>query len=163
VLNIDLYIQALYASDNLYKNLYIAADRDSTGDYQLWKLPWDLNYTFGEDFLLDEEDRTIYRYEWSEEIMEDFMITEILLASDNLQFREALKLKWKELREGILSTEHVEELVQMYRSKLNDSGALIRDKKKWPDSPHTDSLEEMLAFHENRLAFLDGHYGVTNE
>ena len=163
VLNIDLYIQALYGSDNLYKNLYIAADRGADGGYQLWKLPWDLNYTFGEDFLLDEDDRTIYHYEWSEEIMEDFMITEMLLNSENQEFVEALNLKWKELREGILSTEHVAELAQMYRSRLNDSGALLRDKKKWPYSPHTDSLEEMLSFHENRLAFLDGHYGVTNE
>ena len=74
-----------------------------------------------------------------------------------------MNFKWKELRKGILSTEHVAELAQMYRSRLNDSGALLRDKKRWPDSPHTDSLEEMLSFHENRLAFLDGHYGVTNE
>ena len=160
LLNIDLYVQALYASDNLYKNLYIAADRDGAGNYKLWKLPWDLNYTFGEDFLLDEDDRTIYNYEWSEEIMGDFMITEILRSSGNQEFSEALFVQWKTLREGILSTKHVNELAEMYRDKLENSGALSRDKHKWPESPHTDSLEEMLQFHENRLMFLDGHYAM---
>ena len=158
VLNIDLYIQALYASDNLYKNLYIAADRQNNGDYTLWKLPWDLNYTFGEDFLLEEDDRTIYNLEWAEEVMKDFMISEILLESENEEFARALNEKWQELRMGILSTGHVQEIAEKYRTELDSSGALSRDMKKWPESPHEDSLEEILEFHERRLAFLDGYY-----
>ena len=158
MLNIDLYIQALYASDNLYKNIYIAADRKSNGEYTLWKLPWDLNYTFGEDFLLEEDDRTIYNYEWAEEIMPDFMITEILLESGNQEFARVLNQKWQKLRNDILSTEHVRELAEGYRECLVSSGALSRDSKKWPKSPHENSLESMLEFHERRLTFLDGYY-----
>ena len=160
VINIDLFIQALYASDNLYKNLYIAADRDSTGNYRLWKLPWDFNYTFGEDFSLDEDDRTIFDYEWAEVIMEDFMITEILLNAGNQEFSEYLNKQWKTLREGVLSTDHVRNLAETYQSRLVNSGALLRDEKKWPNSPHNVSLDEMLDFHESRLAFLDGYYSM---
>ena len=129
VLNIDLYIQALYASDNLYKNLYISADRKSNGDYTLWKLPWDLNYTFGEDFLLEEDDRTIYNLEWSQEIMPDFMITEILLKSGNQEFTKALNAKWQELSNGILSTQNVKKIAEEHRELLCKSGAILRDGK----------------------------------
>lgn len=158
VLNIDLYVQALYASDNLYKNLYIAADRRSNGDYTLWKLPWDLNYTFGEDFLLEEDDRTVYNLEWSEEIMPDFMITEIMLESGNQEFTESLWKTWQELRNGPLGVKNVKSIAEGYRERLERSGALSRDAKKWQDSPHETSLDEMLQFHENRLKYLDQYY-----
>ena len=158
VLNIDLYVQALYASDNLYKNLYIAVDRRNDGDYTLWKLPWDLNYTFGEDFLLEEDDRTIYKYEWSEEIMPDFMITEIMLRSGNQDFSKALNQKWQQLRNGTFSVQNVQKIAEEHRSYLECSGALSRDALKWPESPQVDSLDEMMEFHENRLRFLDDYY-----
>ena len=158
VLNIDLYIQALYASDNLYKNLYISADRKSNGDYTLWKLPWDLNYTFGEDFLLEEDDRTIYNLEWSQEIMPDFMITEILLKSGNQKFTKALNAKWQELSNGILSTQNVKKIAEEHRELLCKSGAILRDAEKWPESPHNNSLDQMLEFHERRMEFLNDYY-----
>lgn len=158
VLNIDLYVQALYASDNLYKNLYIAADRRNDGDYKLWKLPWDLNYTFGEDFLLEDDNRTQYNPDWAEEIMGDFMITESLLQSGNQEFAHALNAKWKQLRTGILSMENVQSIAESHIQTLLYSGAFTRDAAKWPESAHDISLEPMLEFHERRLNFLDGYY-----
>ncbi len=158
VLNIDLYVQALYASDNLYKNLYIAADRKNNGDYTLWKLPWDLNYTFGEDFLLEEDDRTIYNFEWSKEIMPDFMITEILLKSGNLEFAKALNEKWQELRNGTLNIQNIKKLAEEHRELIYNSGAILRDAAKWPESPNDSSLDQMLEFHDSRLEFLDEYY-----
>ena len=158
MMDIELYIQALYAADNLYKNLYIAADRKDNGEYTLWKVPWDLNYTFGEDFCSDEHDRTIYNYEWSEKIMSNYMITEIILNSGNQEFAELLNQKWQELRNGILSVENVKKIAEEYRMQLEASGVLCRDSEKWTKSPQTDSLNEMMEFHENRLRFLDEHY-----
>ena len=92
--------------------------------------------------------------------MEDFMITEILLNAGNQEFSEYLNKQWKTLREGVLSTDHVRNLAETYQSRLVNSGALLRDEKKWPNSPHNVSLDEMLDFHESRLAFLDGYYSM---
>ena len=140
------------------KKIYITADRKSNGDYTLWKLPWDLNYTFGEDFLLEEDDRTIYNLEWSQEIMPDFMITEILLKSGNQEFAKALNAKWQELSKGILSLENVKKLAEEHRELLCKSGAILRDAEKWLESPHSNSLNQMLEFHEKRMEFLNDYY-----
>lgn len=158
LLNIDLYVQALYASDNLYKNLYMAADRREDDEYTLWKLPWDLNYTFGEYFYLEDDNRSKYDPDLAEAIMGDFMVTEILLQSGNQEFAEILNEKWQQMRNGVLSVEHVEELAVKHLNKLIDSGAYARDEQKWPKSAHNTSLEPMLEFHERRLYFLEGYY-----
>lgn len=158
LLNIDLYVQALYGYDNKYKNLYIAADCQADGDYTLWKLPWDLNYTFGDRFLLEDDNRTEYHLEWSQEVMKEFMATEVLLESGNQEFAVALNEKWKELREGILSLENVQEIAESHMESLMYSGAFARDAKKWPESAHDASLEPMLEFHGSRLEFLDEYY-----
>ena len=78
---------------------------------------------------MEEDDRTIYNLEWSQEIMPDFMITEILLKSGNQEFTKALNAKWQELSNGILSTQNVKKIAEEHRELLCKSGAILRDGK----------------------------------
>ena len=157
-LNIELYIQTLYAFDNKYKNLYIAADRRDDGDYTLWKVPWDLNYTFGERFDVDANALTSYNLEWSQELMPQFMMSEALLESGNKEFIKLLNAKWQELQNGVLSVENIQHIAEKHMERLVSSGAFARDEKCWTEGPHNTSIEEMLEFHSCRLDFLDEHY-----
>lgn len=157
-LNIDLYVQTLYAFDNKYKNLYIVADRRDDGNYTLWKVPWDLNYTFGDRFHVESNALTKYNLEWSQEIMPQFMLSEALLEYGNKEFTKLLYEKWKELKESAFSVENVQSIGEKHMNRLVSSGAFVRDEMRWPEGPHSTSLEEMLEFHSCRLNFLDEHY-----
>lgn len=156
--NAELFVQTLYAYDNKYKNFYIAADLRDDGDYTLWKIPWDLNYSFGDRFDVEANALTIFNLEWSQELMTGFMLSENLLESGNKEFIEFLNYKWKELKQGIFSVENVQRIAQENMEVLTESGAFARDAKRWPEGPHSTSLEEILEFHSCRLNFLEEHY-----
>lgn len=157
-LNCELFVQTLYAFDNKYKNLYIAADRRDGGDYTLWKIPWDLNYSFGDRYSVEGNALTLYNLDWSKEIMPEFMMSETLLKAGNQEFAKTLYTKWQELRNGVFSTENVQRIAQSNLEHLQESGAFARDEKRWPEGPHDSSIEKILEFHNSRLNFLDEHY-----
>ena len=157
-LNIELYVQTLYAFDNKFKNQYIAADCRDDGNYTLWKTPWDLNYTFGERFNVDANALTQYNLEWSQEIMPQFMMSEALLEAGNEEFTMLLNEKWQQLKERVFSLENVQSIGEKHMHRLISSGAFTRDEMRWPEGPHSTSLEDMLEFHSCRLRFLDEHY-----
>ena len=157
-LNLELYVQLLYAFDNKYKNLYIATDLQDNGDYTMFRIPWDLNYSFGDRYSVENTALTIYNKEWALEVMPHFMMSETLLAAGNEAFAQSLNEKWEELKKTVFATEHVRETAEYYLNQLTSSGAFERDRNRWPDGPHDTSLEEMLDFHDTRLNYLDQHY-----
>lgn len=157
-LNCDLLVQVLYAFDNKYKNLYVVADVRENGDYTLWKVPWDLNYSFGDRYNIEGNALTLYNLDWSQEIMPEFMLSETLLESGNQEFTKILNEKWQELKNGVFSVENVQRIAQENMEVLTESGAFARDAKRWPEGPHSTSLEEILEFHSCRLNFLEEHY-----
>ena len=157
-LNCELFVQTLYAFDNKYKNMYIVADRKDDGDYTLWKVPWDLNYSFGDRYHIESNALTLYNLDWAKELMPEFMMSETLLASGNEEFIKLLNEKWEELKKSTLSVENIQNIAEENIDKLTLSGAFERDAKRWKDGPHSTSLEEMLEFHSCRLDFLDEHY-----
>ena len=121
LLNSELLVQLLYAFDNKYKNLYVNADIRDDGDYTLWKVPWDLNYSFGDRYSTEGVALTAYKLEWSQELMPEFMITETLLQAGNQEFAQLLNRKWKTLRETTFSTENIQQLAEESLNALVDS------------------------------------------
>ncbi len=159
LLHSELFVQLLYAFDNKYKNLYINADIRDDGNYALWKVPWDLNYSFGDRYSTEGNALTAYNLEWAQELMPQFMMTEMLLSAGNQEFTKTLNEKWKTLRETTFQVEHVQALAADSMEQLTGSGAFARDEMRWPEGPHDTSIEPILEFHDARLNFLDEHYG----
>ena len=157
-LNLELYIQSLYAYDNKYKNLYIAADLREDEGYTLWRIPWDLNYSFGDRFSVENKALTTYQLEWAYELMPQFMMSETLLQSGNEEFAQLLNEKWAELTSGVFGVENVQKIAEENMKLLTSSGAFERDAKRWPEGPHDTSLAEILEFHSCRQNFLSEHY-----
>lgn len=158
VLNTDLFVQMLYAFDNKYKNLYLNADMMDDGNYTLWKVPWDLNYSFGDRYDVESSALTRYSLEWAWEIMPEFMLTETLLESGNQEFIKLLNQKWEELSKSTFSLENIQRIASEKMDLLISSGAFARDEMRWPDGPHDSSIEPILEFHSSRLVFLEEHY-----
>ena len=51
----ELFCEMTRAADNTWKNLYLAACRQKDGSYVLSETIWDLNYTFGDEFVWDPD------------------------------------------------------------------------------------------------------------
>lgn len=159
LLNLELFLQAIYAEDNAYKNQYTAAVTDDSGNYRLWKMPWDLNFSFGDCYKYEEETLTVFDVNTTTKIMKKYMLTETLLADDdNTQFAEALNKQWHILRKNSLSKEHVKDLSEQYLELLTTSGAFARDLAKWHQNANEASFDEALTYLENRLEYLDAYY-----
>lgn len=157
-LNYDLYIQAICGVDNAYKNQYIAAVLDDRGDYQLWKCPWDLNYSFGDFFEFENENLTKYSIDDYTKIMNKHMLTEQLLNANIEEFVPILQNHWETLRKTTLSIEHVQYLTELYSNQLHESGAFLRELDAWPFSAEDGSEYEITEFYSKRMEYLDSHY-----
>lgn len=63
VLDYLIFIQTVSASDNSWKNIYYAAHKQEDNRYRMIQHPWDLDYTFGNNFVIDDEGRPVDRLE----------------------------------------------------------------------------------------------------
>ena len=147
--------------DNTFKNAYIwakATDMGAMSMYVFNKIPWDLNYTWGETWIDSPEDNytgfsdALFSY--------DLMPGDIcaLLNRDPENIRPLVQSRWFELRETVMSDEallgHMEEL----RAYLDSTGAFERDSARWPDSGNDPDLTEMQEFFRARFDYLDEYY-----
>lgn len=154
VADIWLYLQALYGEDNIYKNMFFAFKKEETG-YRMYLVPWDTDLTWGNIYTDDEEKLyTVYAPERAEEYLE-WPFADRLLSLNVGNIRERVSDRWRELREGTFSEEHMQELLSECIHQVQDSGAFARDAARWPDSNHDGNYEGLMQFIEARMNFMD--------
>lgn len=158
LLDMELYLQALYAMDNGYKNQYTAINIQDDGSYLLRRIPWDLNYSFGDFYDGEAENLTGYDLANYSDILKKGMLTELTGSHENREFSDALKERWGILRKEILTVGHAKELVRKSIKALEASGALERERIRWPGSVESASVAQLLEFYEARLEYLDDYY-----
>ena len=153
LIDMALYKQFTCALDNLLQNQYFLY-RD--GEELLYRIPWDMNYSFGDNVgsTLSMDLETL--------VIRDLEL-EALYTADPERTRQLVAERWAELRQTVFSTEHLVEMFRDATAQLTDSGAWVRDYGLWGEieayrglSEHVSlPLEETLEFMEARLAFLD--------
>ena len=74
-------------------------------------------------------------------------------------FRQTLADRWQELREEWLSAEEILSRAHAFRAQLEDSGALNRNRKKWPKSGDATDISYIEEFVNFRIPFLDEYIG----
>ena len=70
-------------------------------------------------------------------------------------FRTTLANRWQELREDWLSAEEIISRAHAFRTQLEDSGALNRNRKKWPKSGDASDISYIEEFVNFRIPHLD--------
>ncbi len=149
-----LYLQMIYGEDNIYKNMFFAFKRES-GGYRMYLVPWDVDLSWGNVYT-DEAKKlyTIHDPRRAEEYLEwPFMDRVLSLNAGEIQSLAAKR--YQELRQGILSGERMEQLLNECIHLVQDSGAFERDAARWPDSRHGGEYDEMKRFISIRMDFLD--------
>lgn len=159
LLDVSLFRQFVCAADNFSYNQYFLK---SSADGLYYRIPWDLDYTFGD--VYDE----FYALDMTSTFLPD-MELDALYAADPERAQKLVADRWQQLRGTVLIMENVTALFEAADGQLRASGALGRDMVLWgeaetyPWEAHYRTLDtgQTLEFMARRLEFLDeymAHY-----
>ncbi len=148
----NIFIMAVDAFDNTYKNMYFAARIDADGNSSMQMIPWDLDISFQ-----NAESYTDYR-----KILQVDSLTRLMELNPS-QVKTDYANRYFSYRDNVLSTEHIIELIEENRDYLLDTGAFNREKELWPVCTFTDlttnsNLEELENYQALRMEWLDSYY-----
>lgn len=149
-----MFTMACSANDNIYKNIYYAARVDEDGNHVMYQVPWDLDLTFGNEFVWNDGVAIVFNDDvavvWGEaaalKLLEEY--------PDALG--PYLAGRWQEARDTYLATENVLGLITENRDYLSATGAILREQEKWQNVE--PDIASLLQYETERLEWLDGYF-----
>ncbi len=156
----ELFCEMTRASDNSWKNLFLAARKGEDGVYTLSETIWDLNYSFGDQFKWNLKKRnTIFNKKSSSEykLRFDRGYGYTTLAAVDPDIIPRSREKWNMWRENGIGPELLTGMFEKERKLLADSGAAFRDEQKWAGSTAAD-YPKIYSWISERFSFLDTMY-----
>lgn len=154
-----LFTQAVAGKDGFLKNTYVTGERTTVSKanpegFVVRIIPWDFDLTFGNSYVYNPEvNYTEYipdtDVSYVEPVTEEYFRENISGAGDTI------KVRYAALRENTLSTAHMQEVAQDNLERLLSSGAYLREEKRWPGSPVSQDLSELLSYMEKHMEWLD--------
>lgn len=155
-LDVNLFLQAASAMDNIQKNIFYHLRKTEDG-YRMYLLPWDTDMSWGTVWR-DEAGGFIYDFEASRQnvtLRQEYAWMERYHPDLNRQMAE----RWLELRETVLTMDAVTAILQQEQQVLDQSGAWKRDTERWGlYYEGVDSLENLYRSVEARFAWVDAYY-----
>ena len=139
-----LHLQAYAMIDNVFNNLFVIAHYES-GAYKVRFAPWDMDMTLGTPG--HPYDMWVY-----------FPPMDRALDLNVDGIRTRMLDKWKSLRENALTVENVQMFIEQYMHELNDSGAAIRNARRWEKEETPADGSGIVSFMADRLALLDQRF-----
>ncbi len=129
VIDYGLFAMVAQAHDCHFKNQYISCVYTAKG-YVCYKLPWDLNNTFGDIFQLNQEDINYTNFAVADLVMDSMF--ERLIGMNDPAFNAAIQARWAELRASLLTRDALMARAHALYDPLAE--ALNRDSLRWPES-----------------------------
>lgn len=159
-----LFINLVQGKDNvsMEKNFFILLRNGKEGAKALYA-PWDLDLTWGNQFIGVGEKNYTYPYACTEDsncIIESGYISQLLFNDDAYIWGKMFE-KYRLLREDKWSEEKIDALLDGYEADIFASGAFRRDMERWPDGTYgnaADGLDIFRAYVRNRLREADLYY-----
>lgn len=145
------------AGDNTFKNAYYAVK-----DGLVYTLPWDLDISFGLNWNGDPATNYLFRDPHCVSRTYDFQVGRRLIKYDN-DAADYVKERWNELKEaGIVTAEHIIANAESHRNLLNSSGAIARERARWPSVSLSDDLDYFKSIVTRRILWLDDYISGLN-
>jgi len=161
-----LYHNVIAGKDNRFKNIIYSTVFDTDGKYVIRRIPWDQNYSWGDDFnpdVSEEIDNKNIRF--NPELAEDWMNEEVfrnMLEYDKNLPADMLAV-WNEWRDDFLKEDLWKEYAEIQMEYLIDSGAFARDTLRWPDSENQEGTDEIASYIDVRFKWLDNYLYKLSE
>lgn len=140
LIDYTLLINAVYALDNVVKNLYLNIYNVQT-DRSVFFTPWDMDATFGRTY----DGTLIDQYAFTGSVPFGNQLIARLWENDVHHFRQSLTQRWGELKRTTLSPDSVAARIHAYQELLESSGAFAREQARWPQLCAPD-LDQEVSF-----------------
>ena len=152
VIDYTLLVNAVYAIDNIAKNVYLSI-YNVEDDQRVFFTPWDLDATFGRTY----EGSVINSYAFSGSVPFANVLIARLWDNDACNFRSRIKERWTELKSTTLSVDSVAERIRSYQSLFEESGAFAREQQLWPEkcSDIADEADFMIDWYAHNVTVMD--------
>lgn len=151
-----LYQNVIAGVDNRFKNIIYSTIVQEDGTYTIRRIPWDQNYSWGDDFEQGEnkDDKNI-RY--NPDILTKWMNEDVFwnMRAYDIELADDIKDTWKNWRSSFLTEEVWKDYTRELMAYLVDSGAFSRDTVRWPDSGNVPATEEIETFIDTRFSWMD--------
>ncbi len=161
-IDFNIFIILTRAHDNsVRKNICYVAEylHDGSGGYQIIKVPWDCNATWGQRLYKGDRNRKLYEPEWITDAYIWSLDTKNLYQCYPDQIQELTLKRWKELRKDILSEERLIAMLDEEFAYLHGSGAYDRNYVRWEEHGREHWKDEYIyEYVTGRLAFLDAYF-----
>lgn len=149
-----LFFQAIAGYDNENKNVYYVSLQKGSDSYGYF-IPWDMNISFGALYAENE-------YYCTESIKELETIIAFqpgmrVVELDAAGGKGLVAEKWRQWRDDVFATSHVLERMEALKAQIVGSGAMAREKERWPNGNADEDITFMKDFTAKRLAFLDAY------
>lgn len=152
VIDYTLLVNAVYAIDNVVKNVYLNV-YNVLEDRRIFFTPWDLDATFGRTY----EGSVINLYAFSGSVPFANILVSRLWELDVCNFRSRMKGRWEELKHTVFSVDSVSRRIHTYRNLFAESGAFSRELQLWPQkcSNLEDEVAFMIDWYAHNVAVMD--------
>lgn len=145
-----LFNMTVSGCDNYYKNMYFVSDVAEDGTYIMRQIPWDLDLTFADTFTIGfNDDETVVYEEAAIPFLRDTRPETV---------RPYLQKRWRECREGFLSTDNILRLLCENRDYLVNAGVKERENDRWPAYRMSYDIDRILDYQERRMEWLDEYF-----
>lgn len=152
-----LFLMVINGTDNYYKNLYYVADVKADGSYTMRLIPWDLDYSFGNEYSYDGKNYTRFDSDIDKEYPEASAMSLLKYSPESVN--DILVENWYTYRADFLSTASIQQLMLENRDYLVECGVVDRENNRWPQYSMDTDIEYLLEFQEDRMNWLDGYFG----
>lgn len=155
-----LFFQAIAGFDNENKNIYYISRQKGNESYGYF-IPWDMNISFGalyseNAFFCEETDKEL-------ETIVAFQPGTRVVELDAGGAKALVTEKWSTWREGVFATQAVYERMDTLMAQVVGSGAMAREKERWPNGNANEDMTFMKEFTAKRLEFLDAYVDKLTE
>ena len=154
----EVFVQAVCGVDNIIQNTYYIARKQDDGQYEFSFMPWDLDQTFGVRWSGDEPLLTFFDPSYTNINLNHFWVARAMRTRNTKGYADVVKERYNQLRETVISNETMKTMVEETFATVQNSGAWVRNKTRWPDGGYDDNPRTITDFIDQRMSVLDQLY-----
>lgn len=159
IIDLHLFLSLIQGEDNYYKNNNIIAYPEGDGTFRLLLAPWDLDLTWGNRHNSEEEWMVSpYAITPEKEFHALWALPADRWISVSPTFRAQMLERWRDLRSGPWSDAALCADMDIYEAMIYGSGAMARDRLRWPTAPASEDLSAFRAYGLRRVEVLDSYF-----
>lgn len=154
VIDYGLWAMVAQAHDCHFKNQFIhcAYEREN---YVMYKIPWDLNHTFGDVWSAEDEEENYTRYYVGKLAMDGAF--EKLIQIGGEEVYAAIRERWAKLRRDVVTEEAIAQRAREVHEPIY--AAIVRDGRRWPEcgmgDGNADNIRDIVISVKRNLPQID--------